>query len=238
MQVSKDLCVGCKMCVPYCIMGAISIKDGKAEIDQDLCVECNVCIKSGICKREAFVKPKLTWPRELREQYSDPRAHHPKTNMGGRGTEEVKTNDVTGRVRDTDVGLAIEMGRPGVGTTFADAEKVAMALTPIGIHWEEYNPITGLMDSATGKFREDVLNERVLSCILEFVTPIEKLEQTLRALQEVTPQLDSVYSLCYIAKYAEDGSLPGYDIIKKLGYSPRQNAKHNLGMGRPLFEEQ
>jgi len=41
--VKKDKCVGCGACVAACPVGAISMKDGKAEIDQEKCIHCGKC---------------------------------------------------------------------------------------------------------------------------------------------------------------------------------------------------
>jgi len=58
------------------------------------------------------------------------------------------------------------MGRPGVGTSFRDLQTVAMAIARLGVEFEPANPVAELMaDQKTGKIREEVLNERVLSAI-------------------------------------------------------------------------
>lgn len=41
----------------------------------------------------------------------------------GRGTEEVKTNDVTGRVDKKHYGIAVEMGRPSVAAMLSRRRK-------------------------------------------------------------------------------------------------------------------
>jgi hypothetical protein len=184
---------------------------------------------------DALYMPTLEWPRVLREQYSNPKARHPKTNLGGRGTEEVKTNEVTGRIQCGEIGLAIEMGRPGIGTTFREVEKISKVVSPLGVEWEKSNPLSGLFDLKTGTFREDVLDEKVLSCILECIIPLKKLEAVLTVLKAVEPELDTVFSLSFISTYAPDGTLPGLDLVRQMGYEPRPNNKFNLGMGRPLF---
>jgi hypothetical protein len=81
----------------------------------------------------------------------------------GRGTAEMKTNDVTGRFLEGEVGFGIEMGRPGVSTSFKDVEKVTTVLAG-KVVFESKNPVTSLIDVDTGRFKDQrVLEERALS---------------------------------------------------------------------------
>jgi len=41
--VDASKCISCRLCVNVCPVGAISVKDGKAVIDQDICIECGIC---------------------------------------------------------------------------------------------------------------------------------------------------------------------------------------------------
>ena len=52
-SVEADKCIGCKMCMSIGCP-AISIKDGKALIDNTQCVGCGVC--KGLCKKSAIVE--------------------------------------------------------------------------------------------------------------------------------------------------------------------------------------
>lgn len=52
MNVSKNKCVGCGICVRKCPVGAISVKDGVATIDQDKCINCELCLKN--CPQNAI----------------------------------------------------------------------------------------------------------------------------------------------------------------------------------------
>lgn len=243
MFIDSSKCVKCKKCVPYCPRNAILEKDGVMTIDMDLCVECGVCKKWAKCPRDAIYNVHLEAPRAYRKAFSDPFGKHENTALKhmGRGTEEVKTNDVTGVVNSLDyISLAVEMGRPSVGSTFADLEKVAMTVAPYAIKFEENNPVTALMtDKKTGKLDPTVLGESVMSAIIEFSCAMENVKAVLEALKAVAPQVNTVFSLCIIARVDEEtDTIPARKFIDELGLDvDGTSAKTNLGLGRPRYED-
>jgi hypothetical protein len=233
MLIDEQSCSGCGECVPYCVVGAISLDDGDgiARVDLDGCVECSACVRAGVCATDSFYQQELEWPRVLRAQFSDPLGVHPKTGIPGRGTEEIKTNDVTDRVRPGYAGMAVELGRPSVGARLADVEKVAMALSRIGVEHEPKNPVTFLMtDTSTGKLQDEVLGEKVLSGIVEFIVPQSRVVEVLGALREVAPTLDTVFSVDLAVRYEPDGSAPIAKIVEEAGFPLSINGKTNVGM--------
>jgi len=235
MKIDPELCIACEACLPYCPMAAISMKDDVAAIDEDECVDCGVCLKSGCCPVDAFVFEPAPWPRSLRSTFSDPRTEHKETKIAGRGTEEMKTNDVTGRFQHGWVGMGCEFGRPGIGTRFRDVDKVAQVLAKHGVEFEAKNPVTFLMeDPKTGKIREDVLNEKVLSGIIECLFPIEKFEEIMNALKEVSKEVDTVFSVEVINRADPDGSYPLRKMLDKMGVPYYINGKQNVGLGKPV----
>jgi NAD-dependent dihydropyrimidine dehydrogenase PreA subunit len=236
MIINKEKCVGCEECIPYCGMGAIHIMDGTAEVNLKECVECGICARSKVCATDAFDTQPLEWPRILRQQFSDARAKHPTTSLAGRGTEEIKTNDVTGRVSSGELGFGVEMGRPGLGAWMKDVQTMAMAIASLGAEWESDNPVSPIFkDKATGRLLDEVIGEKVLSCILEFRVPVERLESVVQVLKKAEKEIDTVFSVSMITTFAPDGTLPGLDKLRELGLSPRPNPKVNLGFGRPRF---
>ena len=236
MKIDPELCTACEQCVPYCPVGAIHVDD-VAHIDEDECVECGVCFRCAGCPADAIVETPLEWPRIIRAVLSNPLIESPDTRVPGRGTEEVKTNEVTGRIKPGWVGLAVELGRPGVGTRFHDVQKVTQAMAEMGAVFEKENPVTyWITDLKTGKLREDILNEKVLSAIVEVAFPIDKIKAALQKLQEVAKELSTVCSVVTAVKVSPDGSFATDPIFKELGLTPYPNSKNNVGLGRPLFK--
>ncbi len=234
-----DSCIGCGKCTPYCPMDAIAVVEKSpkvkvARINLDECVECGVCLKAGVCPTDSLKnEDKLSEARLLRKTFSDPWVTHPSTNVLGRGTEEMKTNEVTRRFGKGVCGIAAELGRPGTGTRFTDVEKVAKACASCGVEFEPYNPVTALMtDKSKGTIKPEFLNEKVLSAIVEFICPNEKVVPVLQAIKKVSGELDTVFSLEICSLAEDDGTFPMYDFIVKAGFAPSPNGKTNIGLGR------
>lgn len=204
-------------------------------IDEDECVECSVCLRSGCCPKEAIYQPLLDWPRTIRKNFSDPLKIHPETRIPGRGTEEMKTNEVTGRYKRGMYGMAFELGRPGVGARFFDVEKVAKALAALDFEFEENNPVTKLMvDRKKGLINPEVLGEKVLSAIVEFMVPIEKFAFVMEVLEEVSKEINTVFSGDIISRVEPDGSISYLKVFRETKRFISINGKSNVGLGRPL----
>ena len=240
MYIDEQECTGCGVCIPYCPVEAISDQGGVAAIDFDECVECTVCKRFSGCPADAIHESPETsqWPRIVRRQFSDPITPHPSTGNRGRGTEEMKTNDVTGRIKRGQIGIGLEFGRPITGTRLRELEKMTLALARIGIHFEADNPVTALLsDPATGEMKSELRHEKVLSAIVEIQTTADKLAQIVPVVREVASQVDTVISWEVITRLNDDGSIPILGDLQKVGITPRPNAKINLGLGRPFVQD-
>ena len=239
MYINEEKCLKCGQCIDYCPMGCISIRDGKVVIDLDECVECEVCRNSKVCPADALEMQALEYPRILRNQFSNPLVTHPDTGVPGRGTEEMKTNDVTGRFKRGRAGVAIELGRPGTGTRLRDVQTIAMAVAPYATHgFEPHNPVTVLMENkSTGKLREDVLNEKTLSAIVELEINQKDIAQVLEAIKEASHKINTVCSVDLACKLEPDESCPAAILAEQVGFRLSLNGKTNVGLGRPLAKE-
>jgi hypothetical protein len=152
----------------------------------------------------------------------------------------MKTNDVTGLFPRGLIGVAIEMGRPGLGTSFKDVQTMTMALAELKVDFTPASkcPVTDLMvDLSTGELETEVLNERALSVIIEFSAKRERLEEIIKAVREVSARIDTVFSLDLISRVDDDGAIPVLPTVRAAGLTPLSNCKTNLGLGRPLIKE-
>lgn len=244
MLIDPERCICCGECVALCPMNAIRLvpKDpvtgraAHAAIDRDECVECGVCFRSGVCPEQAIAEEELAWPRILRKAFSDPVFTHPGTDIPGRGTEEMKTNDVTGRFRPGFIGIGLEFGRPGIGTRLRETERAIRRLLPLGVVLEPKNPLTQLIaDPKTGALKPEVRDEKVLSAIVEAIVPEEAFGRILEEVRAIAAEADTVISVGVIGKAAADGRVPAAEAMRRAGLTPSVNGKVNVGLGRPLY---
>lgn len=234
----------------------------RATINSDECVECYACYNGlsqehlnptavrtlrrffsalrirfepepDVCPTAAFEPDEISWPRMVRRAFSDPRVPHESTGVEGRGTEEVKTNDVSNRVRVGEVGFTIEFGRPGVGARFSEIQEVCWELARAGALFEKKNPVTSLMsDISTGTIRPDILQEKVMSAIVEIKVPVERTEEIIRLIWAVEKRISTVVAIGVGTRCDEQGEENVVaPILEKLGYKLHR-AKTNLGLGR------
>lgn len=239
--IDHQKCTGCGDCLAYCSVGAIKVKNRKASVDPHRCTDCYVCVRSKVCQQDAMTPSSLeTFIDQFCHVISDPTETTADTGVPGRGTEESKTNDVTGRVKKGEAGFAIDMGRPGVGCYLRDVEKVAKAVCAAGLKLEpgHVSPIGKLMTNLeTGELLPGIGDKYFLSIIIEGKTTIANMGTVIQALQRVEKEIDTVFSLGLVLRVDEDGHSPAIDELPRYGLPKPTRGKVNVGLGRPLVSE-
>lgn len=246
MLIDAHKCIGCAKCIPYCPLQAhyfIRNDEGRlvAAIDQEKCAECGVCLRMAGCYYNAIYQVPLEYPRDIRAVLSDPTIEFKGSNVPGRGTAEIKTNEITGRVKWGRAGLALEMGRPGIGVKWSEVEKMTRTLAQLGVEFCQENPVTFFMkDQKTGELLDELKEVRSISAIIEFDCNIKDLPVILRTIKEAARELDTVFSFPIGVKLLPGGIVPE-DFIKIVadeGFTLSINSKNNMGFGRPRFREE
>ena len=89
-----------------------------------------------------------------------------------------------------------------------------------------------MSDVATGTIREDILDEKVLSAIVEIKVPVARAEEIIRLVWEVEKRIDTVVSIgAGVRCDAHGDDTVVAPILERLGYDLAR-AKTNIGLGR------
>ncbi len=107
------------------------------------------------------------------------------------------------------------------------------ALAEAGVAFEKRNPFTLLMtDVATGTLRDDVLNEKVMSAIVEIKVGVERTEEIIQLVHKIEKEVATVISLGVGTRCDENGEEKIVaPMLARLGYKI-ERAKTNMGLGR------
>ncbi len=227
--IDASKCIGCGTCVPLCPMEAITLTNNKSAIDPNECAECSTCSRAKICPVDAITPVELEWPRLVREMFSNPLVVKKSTGAGGRGTEETKTNDSTNRYKRGEIGVLVEPGRPVLGSRFRDIEKILKKFRARGYGIVSQNPIVELIaDPKTGSLKPDIQDEKVISCVIEFIIPEAAAHDVIVLLHELSVEVESVFSASIALRAGSQGESRFEKLFGKAVYH-LPNGKVNIG---------
>ena len=88
-----------------------------------------------------------------------------------------------------------------------------------------------MTDKKTGKLRDDILNEKILSAIVEFKTRIENVPAVLEKVDQVSKTLETVVAVGVSTRCEQDGSSALDAVLAEEGFMSVRG-KTNLGLGR------
>ena len=172
----------------------------------------------------------------MREAFSNPIAQHESTRVPGRGTEGIKTNDTTERFGSGLFGVFVELGRPVLGARFVDAERVIKKFIAHGFAMVEDNPVAALVvDPKTGALDPEVLDEKAISILIEFIVPDTKVQELTGILTELSSEVTTVFNVSVALRAKQSGLSPLSDLF---GPDVRSlpNGKVNLGLAHGIAE--
>ena len=89
-------------------------------------------------------------------------------------------------------------------------------------------------NAETGDLKPELLDEKVLSAIIEIVVPFEKASLVLRTAKQVARELNSVFTLDIFSRLEPGLKIQQrvLDMLEAEGLPWRPNAKINMGLGR------
>jgi hypothetical protein len=90
---------------------------------------------------------------------------------------------------------------------------------------------------ATGDIRADILNEKVMSAIIEIKVPVSRTEEIIHIIWEVEKRIPTQVVIGVGVRCDAEGEETAVaPILEKLGYNP-QRAKTNIGLGRKVIRD-
>jgi hypothetical protein len=88
-----------------------------------------------------------------------------------------------------------------------------------------------MTDPSRGLIRPEILNEKILSAIVEIKTPLEQVASVLSRVKELSREVETVISIGVSTRCGDAGQEPLREILEREGY-PTYRGKTNLGLGR------
>ena len=257
ITIDGTKCTQCMECLPCCPVEAIiaSPDGGEVVIDAQRCTECGLCRRDEVCPVDAIVALDLTWPRSLRGKFQPQYGPYRSAPTLAKTVKPVSystepftfrrhelpsehTSDADGLLGQGEAAVLVELGRPHLGTTFRDVQKVAQALLPLGLNLRQQYPNADersslaeiATDAAAGTLIPEVLRERAGWVVLKLVTTEQRVPETIRCLKQVAADIDTVFALGVLSHVSRDGSTIAERAATESGVTPAFNCKTNVGL--------
>jgi hypothetical protein len=111
-------------------------------------------------------------------------------------------------------------------------QHITKSLADAGVEFEEKNPVTSLMaDTEQGLLNPEILNEKVMSVIIEFNTAEADIVETLELLRKVSKEIPSIMAIGLSVRCDEHGQTDIEEVLRDLNFEFNR-AKTNIGIGR------
>ena len=94
--------------------------------------------------------------------------------------------------------------------------------------------VSKFIDQETGRIQEELLDEKVLSAVIEFGIHEKELEEVIHIVERASNELNTVVSVGLAVKARDDSFNYIFDRLKSERIFFRKNGKLNVGLGKPL----
>jgi hypothetical protein len=120
-------------------------------------------------------------------------------------------------------------GRPVLGSRFRDVEKILKKFRPRGYEIVSQNPVVDLIaDPKTGALNPEILDERIISCVIEFIAPEATVHDVMALVHELSFEVESVFSVSIALPAGMQGE-SRFEELLATGVYHLPNRKVNIG---------
>ncbi|UCD85511.1 MAG: hypothetical protein JSU92_04795, partial [Deltaproteobacteria bacterium] len=132
------------------------------------------------------------------------------------------------------MGVFVELGRPALGTRFVDVERVVKRFRVHGFPVIPDNPVAELIeDPLTGALKPEILQEKAMSVLVEFILPDTAVKELLGMINELSDRVETVFNVSVALRADQDGRSPFRDLFGP-GIFSLPNGKVNLGLAEGI----
>jgi len=93
----------------------------------------------------------------------------------------------------------------------------------------DHNPVASLVVDEDGSLDPEVLNEKVISCVLEFIIPEKATDRLLKMIDELSTEVNTVFNVCVGLRADDQGNSP-LDKLFNNDVFRLPNGKVNIGL--------